>query len=260
MDRIALAAEFLFNLRKNPQPVQAIPAEFAPQSPAEGYAVQARLLRMLLDESGGHAVGYKIACTSLMAQKALGVDGPFFGELLSHSCQRAPATLRAADFTLRCIETEFGFEIAHDVPSGPQYTSDTISEYIGAVIPSIEIVDHRYWDWKMIGAPSLLADNAIHGAWVTGEPCSAWRDFDYATHPVRLIVNGTTSYPASGAVLGNPLNVVAWLANELPKYGRTLREGGRITTGVTTDIFMANAGDHLSADFGALGKVELQFE
>ena len=261
MDRTERASEFLFNLRQNPKPVEAMPAEIAPQSPAEGYAVQERLVRMLLDKSGGKSVGYKIACTSLMAQKALAVDGPFFGTLLSHSCHRSPATLRATDFTLRCIESEFGFEMAADVPGVSVYTAETIAEFIGAVIPSIEIVDHRYWDWKTVGAPSLLADNAIHGAWVTGEPVTAWRKIDYANHPVNLVVNGETTYPGSGAaVLGNPLNVVAWLANELPKYARKLRMGDRITTGVTTDIYMANAGDHLVADFGILGNVELKFD
>jgi hypothetical protein len=32
----------------------------------------------------------------------------------------------------------------------------------GAVV--IEIVGHRYHDWQAVGAPLLLADNAIHVA------------------------------------------------------------------------------------------------
>ena len=55
------------------------------------------------------------------------------------------------------------------------------------------------------------------------------------------------------AVLGNPLNVVAWLANELPKFGRKLQKGDKITTGLTTDVYLANPGDHLAADFGGAG-------
>lgn len=261
MDRVTAACEFLLDLRRTRHRVAALPPDVVPRSLAEGYEVQDRLVRALLDQSGGRPIGYKIACTSVLAQKALGVDGPFFGVLLSHSTHPSPATLRAADFTVRCAEAEFGFEMAADVPAGPAYTADTIRDFIAAALPSIEIVDHRYHDWQTVGAPSLLADNAIHGAWVPGEPFAGWRDLDFARHPVTLTVNGGQSFPGSGAaVLGNPLTVVAWLANELPRYGRRLSRGDRITTGVTTDIYLAQPGDHLAADFGPLGAVSLTVE
>ena len=94
-----------------------------------------------------------------------------------------------------------------------------------------------------------------------GEPHPGWREFDFARHPVALIVNGGRSFPGSGAaVLGDPRNVVAWLASELPRYGRRLCRGDRVTTGVTTDIYLAQPGDRLAADFGPLGRVELAFE
>jgi len=260
MDRVTAAAEYLLQLRQTHNPVIALPPDLVPRSIAEGYEVQAKLVQELLRRSRGHPIGYKVACTSELAQKALAVDGPFFGVLMSHSTYPNSTTLAASDFTVRCIEAEFGFEIASDVPAGPNYTAETIREYIGTALPSIEIVDHRYQDWKTVGAASLLADNAIHGVWVMGDPSPAWRDIDFARHPVALIVNETQTYPGSGdAVLGNPLNVVAWLANELPRRGRRLRQGDRITTGVTTDIYLANAGDRITADFGLLGRVDLHF-
>jgi 2-keto-4-pentenoate hydratase len=129
------------------------------------------------------------------------------------------------------------------------------------VIPSIEIVDHRYHDWKTVGAASLLADNAIHGCWVPGAPTADWRTIDFARHPTALTINGARTLPGSGAaVLGNPLTVVAWLANELPKFGRRLRKGDRVTTGLTTDVYLAEPGDRLEADFGPLGRVALTFD
>jgi 2-keto-4-pentenoate hydratase len=260
MDRVTAACEYLLDLRRTRRRVAALPADVVPRSLAEGYQVQDRLVRHLLDQSGGKPIGYKIACTSVLAQKALGVDGPFFGVLLSHATHTGPARLRVSDFTVRCAEAEFGFEMADDVPTGPAYTAETITGYIASALPSIEIVDHRYHDWQKVGAPSLLADNAIHGAWVPGEPYPGWRDLDFARHPVSLVVNGEKTFPGSGAaVLGNPLTVVAWLANELPRFGRRLRRGDRITTGVTTDIYLAQAGDRLAADFGPLGCVELAF-
>lgn len=261
MDRVAAACDYLWDLRQTKRRVAALPSDFVPRSLAEGYQVQERLVRKLLDRRGGKPIGYKIACTSELAQKALGVDGPFFGVLLSATTHRGPAKLSASDFTVRCAEAEFGFVMAADVPAGPTYTAESIKDYIAAALPSIEIVDHRYHNWQTVGAPSLLADNAIHGTWVEGEPFAGWRTIDFGKHPTALVVNGTKTFPGSGAaVLGNPLTVVAWLANTLPRFGRQLSRGDKITTGVTTDIYLAEAGDHLAADFGPLGKVELSFD
>jgi 2-keto-4-pentenoate hydratase len=261
MDRVAAAADYLFDLRQTKHRVAALPPDVVPRTLAEGYEVQERLVKKLLDHFGGRPIGYKIACTSELAQKALGVDAPFFGVLLTHSTQVGPATLRGSDFTVRCAEAEFGFEMAADVPAGRTYTAETIREFIGTVIPSIEIVDHRYHNWQAVGAPSLLADNAIHGAWIPGEPSADWRGIDFARHPTALTINGGRTLTGSGtAVLGNPLNVVAWLANELPKFGRVLRRGDRVTTGLTTDVYLAEPGDRLAADFGPLGRVTLEFD
>lgn len=261
MDRVTRAANFLFDLRQARRRVPALPADVSPRTLAEGYAVQEQLVSRLRVQFGSHPIGYKIACTSELAQRALGVDGPFFGVLLTHSSHPKGAVLRGSDFLVRCAEAEFGFEMAGDVPAGPTYTAESIREFIGAVIPSIEIVDHRYHDWKAVGAPSLLADNAIHGAWVFGEPFAEWQDLDFARHPTALTINHTRTLTGSGAaVLGNPLTVVAWLANELPKFGRVLSRGDRVTTGVTTDIYLAEPGDHLAADFGPIGRVEMTFD
>jgi 2-keto-4-pentenoate hydratase len=262
MDRITAACDYLWDLRQRTRPpVAALPADVVPRSLAEGYAVQEQLVRKLLERHGGKPIGYKIACTSILAQKALGVDGPFFGTLLTHSTHKSGAKLPAADFTVRCTEAEFGFEMAADVPAGPTYTAETIKEFVGTALPSIEIVDHRYHNWQLVGAPSLLADNAIHGAWVVGEPYTRWRDIDFVTHPVTLTINGTRTLTGTGAaVLGNPLTVVAWLASELPRFGRRLSRGDRITTGVTTDIYLGQPGDRLVADFGPIGRVEMTFE
>src|SRR5687767_3003882 len=175
MDRAAAASEYLFDLRQTRRRVPALPDDLVPRTLAEGYAVQEHLVRKLRERFGSRPVGYKIACTSELAQRALGVDGPFFGVLMSHSTHPSGTSLRAEDFVVRCTEAEFGFEMARDVPPGPAYTAETIRDFIGAAIPSIEVVDHRYHDWQKVGAASLLADNAIHGAWVAGEPCPDWR-------------------------------------------------------------------------------------
>jgi 2-keto-4-pentenoate hydratase len=254
----AAAAEFLADHRRSGVIMDDLPAGLRPRDLGEAYAVQDALVARLL-EGGAAAIGYKVACTNAIAQEALQIDRPLFGRLLAPTTHDSPARLEAARFTTRVIEAEFGVRMGADVPAGSgPHTAVSIGPYVADVVASIEVVDHRFVDWS-VGALSVAADNAIHGCWVRGEPTGAdWRDLDLAGHPVSVTVDGEVATTGTGAaVLGHPLNVVAWLADELPRFGRQLRTGDFITTGVCTDVFQAGAPSAIVADFGVLGRVEL---
>ena len=83
-------------------PGRGLAPDVVPRSLAEGYEVQERLVRRLLDDAGGRPVGYTVACTSALVQQARGVDGPFISVLLSHACHASLAALPASSFTVRC--------------------------------------------------------------------------------------------------------------------------------------------------------------
>jgi 2-keto-4-pentenoate hydratase len=112
-----------------------------------------------------------------------------------------------------------------------------------------------------MGAAALIADNACHGAWVKGALLTNWRTIELASQRVQLLVNGNVASTGSGAaVLGHPLNALEWLVSKLASRGIGLKAGEYITTGVTTDTYLASAGDHVRADFGVVGAVELAFQ
>jgi 2-keto-4-pentenoate hydratase len=220
------------------------------------YAIRERVVQGWLEHFGGSVIGYKIACTNAIAQQHLGTDGPFYGNLLSALTSDSPARLKADRFFMRVAEAEFAFRMARDVVPG-----EPVLDAVEGVLPGIEIVDSRYTDWTKIGAPALTADNACHGAWIRGALVKDFRHLDLAAQPVHLSVNGKLIASGSGAaVLGNPLHALQWLANKLASQGKQLKAGDYITTGVTTDIYMAEAGDAIRADFGSLGSVEVVFE
>lgn len=254
-------ATFLAHLRTNPSPIAALPVMLRPLDLTTAYKVQDALVAQLLQTRGGQRIGYKIACTNEIAQRQLHINAPLYGQLLSHSTYTSPAKLDPNDFTLRIIEVEFGFQMGQDVPPAvTPYTNASIAPFVAVALPGIEIVDHRFVDWAQVGAPSVAADNAIHGAWIHGQAYAGWRDLDLANHVATLTVNGIVQRRGQGsAVLGHPLNVVAWLANELPQHGKQLKAGDYITTGVISEVYLAQPGDQLQADFGILGSVSLAF-
>jgi len=239
-----------------------LPEPVRPRTTDEAYGCQADVVRQLVDHYGGHVIGYKIACTNTIAQRQLNVDGPFSGNLMSAFCFDSPAGVTANQFFMRVVEAEFGFRMARDLPpvSGTR-DRDEVAAAVEGVIPGIEIVDSRFDDWTTIGALSLIADNACNAAWVKGALLKDWRGIDLAAQAVRVTVNGKVAREGSGsAVLGHPLNALEWLANSLNLRGAGLQAGQYITTGVTTEVYMAERGDRITAEFGAVGTAELIFE
>jgi 2-keto-4-pentenoate hydratase len=255
------AASELLDMRANGRVVPDLPLRLRPQTLTDAYAIQDRVVAALVAQSGGGRIGYKVACTNELAQAALHIDRPVFGRLMSQTTSPSGTTLAADRFTHRVIEAEFAFRVGVDVePVHDGHTPATISEHIEALIPSIELVDYRFESWA-VGALRIAADNAIHGWWLHGETVADWRGHDLAASEVSVTRNGALVTTGSGAaVLGHPLNVMAWLADELPRFGLGLRRGDVVTTGVATDVFEADAGDSCVADFGPLGTVTVAFD
>ena len=253
------AAAYLLDMRESARIEPELPPELRPPDLASAYEVQ----RLLVDSLSPDVdpIGYKCAGTSPVAQEVLEIDHPLFGRLIQASTSADGATLRADAFVHRVIEAEIAFRIGEDVePLAGGHSAGTVGEFVAAVIPSIEIVDYRYESWT-VGAPQVAADNAIHGWWVAGRPLEDWRHLDLAAVTVTVDRNGSVETTGSGAnVLGNPLNVLAWLADELPRHGMQLRAGDLVTTGITTGVFEADAGDHVVAGFDGVGAVSVRFE
>jgi len=236
--------------------IAGIPEESKPSDTAGAYKLQRAVTEHWATQLGGFA-GYKIACTSEIPQRQLGIEEPYYGRLFNSSVYDSPAELDSSQFFMRVVEPEFGFLIERDLPDGG-YSQDDMATAVAGVVPAIEVVDSRYDDWEKVGANSLIVDNAVHGAWVKGALSA---DFgNLAEHTVSLIANGVEVTSGKGsAALGHPLKALAWVANALPKYGLSLKKGDWVTTGVVTGLYYATAGDHLVADFGSLGNVALSF-
>jgi len=262
---VTTAAHLLAQARIGQKRLSELPEAVRPKTPGEAYSIQDGLIHELLFHYGGSVIGYKIACTNVTAQRQLHVDGPFFGRLLSaffhESSGGKPASVEAGEFFMRVVEAEFAFEMARDLP--PSATPHSLEEIAGAVkgvIPGIEIVDSRFDEWTTIGAPSLIADNACNAAWVKGALLTDWRGIDLAKQVVTVTVNGKVLREGRGSnVLGHPLNALEWLVNNLNARGLGLKAGQYITTGVTTEVYMAERGDRITADFGPVGSVDLTF-
>jgi 2-keto-4-pentenoate hydratase len=236
----------------------ALPEALRPLTRAEGYAIQARLEQ----RSGGPLLGWKIAATSVAGQRHIRVDGPLAGRLLSDRTFDSGCRMVLGPNRMRVAEPEFAFRLARTLPPRAQpYAIAEVLDAVDTLHPAIEIPDSRYEDFTIVGAPQLIADNACAHYFILGSAAPAsWRSIDLATHRVSASVAGKLEREGSGAnVLGDPRNALTWLVNELSSLGIPAEANAVITTGTCLIPLAIVEGDHVTADFGRLGKVTADF-
>ncbi|HWM18607.1 MAG TPA: hypothetical protein VNO51_02890, partial [Ilumatobacteraceae bacterium] len=79
------AAMELVDMRASRRVVPDLPLPLRPQTLADAYAIQDRVVAALVAQADGRSIGYKVACTNEIAQAALQIDRPVFGRLMSQS-------------------------------------------------------------------------------------------------------------------------------------------------------------------------------
>lgn len=248
------AARILWQHWSDGTRIDTLPAECRPKDRLEGYAVQAALARLC----GQRAFGWKIAATSSAGQEHIGVDGPLAGRLFSGRVFQSGAEIVLGSNVMRVAEAEFAFRMETSLPPRDvPYGVDEVMRAVGALHCAIEIPDSRYRNFARAGAAQLIADNACACWFVLGAQAAIdWRGIDLAEHRVVARRNGTAVREGKGAnVLGDPRLALAWIANELCRYGNGLEAGEFITTGTCVIPVEIAAGDDVVADFGGLGQV-----
>ncbi len=260
MDKSFTAAKAIASARLARTPLQTFTADAAPQTEAQGYAIQDELHNLLATDFGPLA-GYKIGCTSAVMQKYIGIAHPCGGGVFAKAVHQSGASLRHGDYIRVGVECEIAVRLGRDLaPSEAPFTADSIVQAIQAYIPAIEIVDDRYADWRSLGAPTLIADDFFAAGCVLGAPVARSAAPDLSTVVGRALVNGTEAGRGTGAdVLGHPHNALAWLANHLACEGKGLHADQIVLTGSLVQTVWLNAGDKVVIELEGLGEVAVGF-
>lgn len=250
------AAALIWRLWQAGEATAALPAGQRPTTRAEGYAIQAQLERFSVKPR----TGWKIAATSIAGQRHIGVDQPLAGRLFAERMHEPGAVISLAGNRMRVAEPEFGFRMAKALaPRDAPYTVGEVMAAVGDLHLTIELPDSRFLDFATAGGPSLIADNACARELVVGPAVTAdWRALDLSAHVVHARVGNRYRRDGIGAnVLGDPRLALTWLVNELSGLGITLGAGEIVTTGTCVVPLEIQPGDHVHADFGVLGTIEV---
>ena len=227
-----------------------------PSTLAEGYAVQASFVAR-----NGPTCGYKVGMTNEAIQQSFGIDAPVTGRLWANRVFANGATVPVPGKLGLIAEPEFAYRMGADlVAASAPFSADQVSAAIESIMPALEIVEPRLRGASAGNVAMIVADNVMNSAWVGGRPIQDWSPDLLAGQEVIASINGEEISRGNGAaVLGDPLRVMVWLANELAARGESLRAGDAVTTGCCTDVLRPGANDEVGADFGALGTVSVRF-
>jgi 2-keto-4-pentenoate hydratase len=254
-----MASELLIRHWHQGTTLAALPSPLRPKTRAEAYRIQSHLAGL----SSKPLFGWKIAATSLAGQRHIAVDGPLAGRLLAEMVHPDGAALTFGSNHMRVAEAEFAFRMSRDLPPRAEpYGQDEVLAAVSALHLAVEVPDSRYTDFTLVGAAQLIADNSCGHQFVLGpEAPSSWRNLDLAKHKVIGRVGTRLEREGIGGnVLGDPRIALTWLANELSQHGLTLAKNHVVTTGTCLVPLEIAAGDHVSADYGSLGRMSVRFE
>jgi 2-keto-4-pentenoate hydratase len=255
--RIKALAEMLLAAEMSRKPIAPLTESDRGITVDEAYRIQLRMMEV--KKSGGQVVvGKKIGITSRAMQVMLGVNEPDYGHILHGVVIPEGEMIRTAELIQPRIEGEIAFILKEDL-RGPGVTLTDVIRGSEGVIPALEVIDSRIRDWK-IKLPDTVADNASSARIVLGGKITPVMGLDLRTVGMVLEKNGEVVATAAGAaVLGNPAQAVAWLANKLGAYKIAMSKGEIILSGSLTAAIPVAAGDFIRADFGPLGDVKIKF-
>lgn len=228
-----------------------------PHDADSAYAIQTINTRYW-EARGRRIVGRKAGLTAKAVQQQLGVDQPDFGVLFDDMQIVDGGTLDSARALQPKAEAEVAFILGADLPN-PDTSPAMVAQAVASVHAAIEIVDSRIADWKITFADTV-ADNGSSAYFVLARDGKPLAKLDLYSCGMVMEINGVpVSFGVGAAVLGNPLNAAAWLAQTLARRGEPLKAGDILLAGALGPMVALNPGDHVRAVIGGIGETTFTY-
>ena len=200
--------------------------------------------------------GYKVGLTSKAMRSTSGATEPDYGTLFDDWFLDEGSIVPASILNVPLVEIEIVFVLKSDL-GGPDTNAIDVMRATDFILPGIEVVDRRYNRRStQAGVVDSIADAASCGFIIVGGRPTKLTDIDIRHIGGALYLNGDLEESGTAAaVMGNPLNSVAWLARKLHEFGVTMSAGHAVLSGSFIRARTIRPGDAVVADFGPLGQI-----
>ena len=213
------------------------------------YAIQDGVAK-----ASGPVSGWKVGARTPTAE-------PNPAPLLAGALVKGPARFDGKAMHMIGVEIEISFHIVRDIAARPQPVDrDEALACVGDAFVGMEVVDTRLADFRQADPEWLLADNQMNHALVVGDPITNWKSLDWATLPVRLVIDDKVVVDQKGGLGAvDPVRPLAWMIDHAVRRRGGLTKGQAITTGSWTGLRYFPPGTRARGEFPGLGSVEASF-
>ena len=258
------------------------PTPFAGLSPADGRCVQDKLVAIFaqprnfplfafsespsdstwLENAPGDVVGFKLGLTNPAIQQRFGIDHPIRGSIF-HATLRAAsgAEIDARFGAVPVLEADMLVRVSVGGVEAALNDHAALIRHIDQVIPFIELPDLVYAPDHRPSLGDLLAINVGARLGVQGRPIAVTPSADFIAALGRMSISlhqdgREVSRAPGAAILGHPLNALAWIARDLAREGRPLRAGDMISLGSFSPPQPVAPGQVWTARYEGLGDAQ----
>ena len=236
-EQVAEAAAALHNAELENDPITPISETYPDADVEDAYRISQAVTDRKL-KTGRTIKGHKIGLTSKAMRSLTGATEPDYGTMFDDWFLLEGGKVPRSRMNRALVEVELAF-----------------------VLPAIEIVDTRQKGRGPVPLVDSIADAAACGFVILGGRPVRLTDIDIRRIGATLSINGSVEESGvASAVMGNPINSVAWLANKLHEYGVTAEAGHVILSGSFIKAIPFNPGDTVVALFDTLGEITFYAE
>lgn len=220
----------------------------------DAYAV-GQMVTDIKVSKGRIVKGHKVGLTSKAMRDATGMHEPDYGSMFDNWFLDEGTQVSMSTLNKPSVEVELVFVLKENL-GGPSVNAADVMRATDFITPAIEIVDSRYNKRGKQLVIDSISDAASCGYVMLGANQVGLGDIDVRHVGGALYKNGeVVESGTAAAVMGNPINSVAWLARKLNEFGVEMQAGHSILSGSFIRIHPMKPGESFVADFGPLGQI-----
>ena len=257
------AADDLYVAEQKCEQIAPLTLTYPDMDMNDAYAVQTAWVQRKI-KNGRKVIGYKIGLTSRAMQRVMKIETPDYGVLLDDMAFADGSDIVAADFLDPQIEVELAFVLKKTL-SGENVTVKVVLDATDYVIPAFELIAARSvrsntetgYTRKVF---DTIADNAANAGIISGGRKVDPAEFDLRWCGAIVELNGVIEQTGlAAAVLGHPAKGICWIAKRFAPHKISLEPGQVLLSGSFTAPIKVKSGDKVTADYGVLGKISVNF-
>ena len=233
------------------------PLPDASMTMADALCGRDRLVAVLA-QPWGDQVGWKVGLTNPAAQARFGVPHPVAGAIFHGTLRARSGAEFPANFGIvPVVESDLLVRVRDEGVNEAGDDPVALLRHIDAVIPFIELPDLVHGGNAPWSGPLLVSINVGARFGVVGEEIAVQATPEFAAALASMTVTladdtRELSRAPGSALLGHPLNALAWLVRDLREQGRRLRAGDVVSLGGFSPALPVQAGRSYTATYAGL--------